>query len=74
MGQNGESRGVRELEVTCWQVNSVKGVVELEMFVQAGPIVVGRLTMKTLSAAAAQKLVGELHTRLSQQFGGVVRI
>ena len=74
MEGNGSPNVVRELEVTCWQVNSVKGVVELEMFVQDGPVVVGRLTLKALSAAAAQKIVGALHTRLSQQFGGVVRI
>ena len=67
------ANGARLLEVTCWQNSGQKGVIDLELFVTDGPLVVGRLTLKALSIEAAGGLVGELHTKLVLSHGGVLR-
>ena len=66
-------RFIPDFEITCWQNSNDKGVIDLELFVQDGPLVVGRLTIKALSPEAARKLAGDLTTALAQRFGGVVR-
>ena len=48
-------------------------MIDLELFVTDGPLVVGRLTLKALSIEAAGRLVGELHTKLVLSHGGVLR-